>query len=186
MNFSYLETRSVLEGVLGISSQPHVIPTQYTLDDTWVEFEKNLSNFKKEYSMARIEYTRTMNHLQEKEEEINVMKMIIENIRSDVLKTRLGELVKDCEEGEARADLTNRCSVLAGKIEAMKKALLDTNADKYVKFTCFVCMDKLVDLFIDPCGHVICEPCWNRTQNKETCPGCRTPMVGLKRIFTLA
>lgn len=186
MNFAYLDARSVLESVLGIPGSVHVNPTPCTLDDSWINFEAQLSDFKKEYTQTRAEYSQSMSQLQEFQEEINVVKMIIENVSSENLKSRLVDIVKDFEMNDTISTLTERCSTLAGKVEAMKKALLDTNADRYGKFTCFVCMDRLVDVFIDPCGHVICELCWTRTQNKETCPGCRTAVGDVKRIFSLS
>jgi rubrerythrin len=186
MNFAYIDTRHFLDVLGGPPVHVHVEPTPCTLDASWTEFEKQLANFKKEYAKTRAEYIKTLSRLQERQEEINVIKIMTENVTSDDLRGRLNTILVDFENHEALTDLTEHCSELAGRTEAMKKALLDTNADRYGKFTCFVCMDRLVDLFIDPCGHVICESCWTRTQNKDTCPGCRTRMIGTKRIFSLS
>jgi rubrerythrin len=187
MNFSYLDPRGLIENLLGPLPEPlRIDPEPFELPETWHEFEMELSNFKKEFSQARAEYVKMFSKLQQRHEEVNVLKMMQENINSDDLKERITQMIQECEAQESVQRLSHDCSVSAGKVEAMKKVLLDTNSERYAKFTCFVCMDRLVDLFIDPCGHVICEPCWTRTQNKETCPGCRTRMTGIKKIFSLS
>ena len=186
MNFAYIDTRGLLENVLGSFPPPvRVEPTPCTLTKEWTDFETELSKFKKEYAKARSEYAQNISILQERQEEVNVVKMMLENVSSESLRNQLGTIIREWENSGAVAELNDTCSVLAGKVEAMKKVLLDTNADRYAKFTCFVCMDRLVDLFIDPCGHVICEHCWTHTRDKRSCPGCRTQLVGTKKIFSM-
>jgi len=123
--------------------------------------------------------------LNEKQEEMNVLRMMIDNVNSPDLKEKLEDILSKHESEEGIQGLTQQCGELKGKMEAMKKVLMDTGAERYGKFTCFVCMDRLVDLFIEPCGHVICDACFTRTTNKVQCPGCRVRMEGVKKIFTM-
>jgi hypothetical protein len=186
MNFAYLDTRSLIESIITPPSpHEHIEAIPYSLDQKWLSFEKELSNFKNEFAKARIEYRQKHDELCEKKEELAVFKMISENINSPSLKNKLIDIADSFESEEGISALTQQCREEAGKIEAMKKVLYDTNSERYAKFTCFVCMDKLVELFIDPCGHVICERCWVQTRDKSKCPGCRTPMHGSKKIFTI-
>ncbi len=184
MNFAYLDAAGILESLIRPSPDP-VVPMPCELDDTWKEFEGKLGEFKSEFVKVRAELTRSSAILNEKKEELSVLKMMLENINSHGLKERLEEMIQEYETKEEVDDLTVKCATLAGKIEAMKKVLMDTNAERYGKFTCFVCMDRLVDLFIEPCGHVICDRCWLRTTNKDHCPGCRVRTMGAKKIFTM-
>lgn len=184
MNFAYLDPRSLLETVF----QPvidRVEPTPYDLEPHWIDFEKELGNFKNEFAQAKIDFAQKHAELATKNEELNIIRLMIDNVTSAKLKDVMVSLVDNYETEEGITALSQQCSVAAGKMDAYKKVLLDTNADRYAKFTCFVCMDRLVDLFFDPCGHVMCEHCWSRTTNKTHCPGCRTQLGGVKRIFSM-
>ena len=184
MNFAYLDPRSLLDTVFS-PVVDRVEPIPHELEPHWIEFEKELGNFKKEFAQAKIEFTRKYSEFETKKEEANIIRMMLSNVTSQGLKDMLVSLVDKYETEEGIPALAQQCSVAAGKMEAYKKVLLDTNAERYAKFTCFVCMDRFVDLFFDPCGHVICEHCWSRTVNKTDCPGCRTHLVGAKRIFSM-
>ena len=186
MNFAYIDARSIFESMLAppVDPPPPAIP--YTLPEHWGAFEDQLGNYKSEFIKARADLTKNVAALAKKKEEMNVLKMMLENVESTSLKERLVTMLDDYEHEEGIGELTQKCGEAAGKVEAMKKVLLDTHADKYAKFTCFVCMDRFVDLFIDPCGHVICDACWIRTTNKTTCPGCRTRVDAAKKIFCMA
>lgn len=184
MNFAYLDAAGMLESIIRPSPAP-IVPVPCELDNSWKEFEKRLGEFKTEFTKVRAEMTRSSALLNEKKEEISVLNMMLENVNSTSLKERIEEMIKEYEDEAGVEDLTVKCGELAGKIAAMKKVLMDTNVERYGKFTCFVCMDRLVDLFIEPCGHVICDVCWLRTLNKDQCPGCRARMHGVKKIFTM-
>lgn len=185
MNFAYLDARSLLESVLTPPMEPvEAIPC--ILDENWDALDKTLPNFKREYAKVRMDLSSKLAELAEKKEEVIVLKMMLENVTSDDLKERLITMIDDYENEQDLEGLKRECGELTGRSQAMKKVLQETDAERYGKFTCFVCMDRLVDLFIEPCGHVICEPCWARTHNKATCPGCRTRLIGTKRIFTLS
>jgi len=185
MNFAYLDARSLLESVLAPPPEP-VEAVPCTLDQNWTDLGKTLSNFKHEYAKVRVDLVARLAELSEKKEEVNILKMMLDNVASEDLKERLVTMIDDYEKEQDLDGLRRECGELTGRSQAMKKVLQDTDAERYAKFTCFVCMDRLIDLFIDPCGHVICEPCWARTQNKATCPGCRTRLNASKRIFTLS
>ena len=184
MNFAYLDARSLLETVMTPVPEPvAAIPCE--LGSEWVDFEKELGKFKTEYIMTRTDTSIKLAQLNEKQEEMNVVRMLIENVNSQDLKEKLEDMLDKYESAEGISTLTQQCGELKGKIEAMKKVLMETGAERYGKFTCFVCMDRLVDLFIEPCGHVICDICWVKTTNKVQCPGCRCRMEGAKKIYTM-
>jgi len=187
MNFAYIDARSLLEGVLQTHTpaETRVDVVPHDLEPEWIQFEKELSNFKQKFIVALNDAQRKRTRLDEKVEELNVVKMMIESVTSPSLKDMLASVVDSWETEEGIDALSQQCGEAMGKAEAYKKVIFDTNAERYAKFTCFVCMDKMIDLFIDPCGHVICERCWVRTTNKTHCPGCRTRLIGAKKIFTL-
>lgn len=183
MNFAYIDARSLLEGVLNGPQPDPIDPVPWELDERWKDFETELSKFKMEFTKVRAELVRKGAELARIKEEVSVLRIMAENSKD--LKEKLDDLIDNYEVAKGLPDLAQHCGELAGKVEAMKKVLMDTRAERYGKFTCFVCMDRLVELFIDPCGHVMCERCWLNTRDKETCPGCRTRILGAKKIYTL-
>jgi hypothetical protein len=162
------------------------VPTiAWELGESWKAFEKDLGKFKRELARVRRDMQIKSAELNELYKSIQMAKLIADNIPSEGLKTQLSYVIDSYESEEGADALTQQCGELKGQFEAMKKVLENTNAERYEKFTCFICQDRLIDLFIDPCGHVVCEHCWVQTRDKTKCPGCRTVIHGSKKIFTI-
>ena len=189
MNFAYLDAREVIETLLGPPQEP-VEPIPCELDDKWKNFEKELSKFKLEFSSARRELATAMADLNIKREDLTKLRFSIENVSDPELKASLENLIDNYTVDSGLGALTAQCGELRGKVDAMERVLKDTNAERYAKFTCFVCMDALVDTFLDPCGHVICSRCWALTPVRDVvgppCPGCRSGVSRARKIFTLS
>ena len=108
MNFAYIDTRSLLESVLVPPPTEPIEALPFELDQKWKEFEAQLGEFKSEFAKARADYAQKYADLGEKKEEINVLKMMIENVSSPGLKQKLIDLVdnheseewNDCWEGQ--------------------------------------------------------------------------------------
>ena len=196
-SFAYIEpARTILElslealngGFAPLNSSPDelevpVIPCE--LDDTWKQFEQELGNFKLKLKKAKTELAARSAQLNEIDKRTHLSKFIVENVSTEDLKAKLVEVIDNYEKEEGLPDLIQQCGELKGKIEAMKSVLLHTNSERYARFTCCICLDRLVDLFIDPCGHVVCESCWINTRDKRHCPGCRGNIAGAKKIFNM-
>jgi hypothetical protein len=182
MNFAYLDAR---EHVLQVPTE-HLDPLPCELDDKWKNFEKELSEYKLELSTGQRNLTMAMAELTIKREDILHMRSVIDGMTNPRLKGSLVEVVDNHEVEEGIDALTQQCREMMGRVAEMQRVLKETNAERYASFTCFVCMDRLVDLFLDPCGHVMCERCWSRTSNKRECPGCRGAVRDPKKIYTLS
>jgi len=186
MNFAYIDPVGLLSDILRTPTPDAVAAIPCELDERWTSFEKTLGEFKNEFAKGQVELVQSLGALNEKKEEINILRMMVDNVNSEGLKEKIVEILDNHESEEGINALTQQCGEVRGRVEAQKKVLSDTNVERYAKFTCFVCMDRLVDLFFDPCGHVICDGCWSRTQNKRDCPGCRTRLGGVKKIFSMS
>jgi hypothetical protein len=179
MNFSFLEP-------LGFHSASIVVtPIPCELDDSWKKFEKELGGFKTQYAKARAAVTILQSRLMSKKNDINVIEIAAKVLNSDELKTMIATVVKDYEVAEDVGKLTTEYAEALGRADAIKSILMDTTAERYARFTCFVCMEALVDTLLVPCNHVICERCWVRTRS-SACPGCRQEVIEIRRIFTLS
>lgn len=185
MNFAYLDPRELLEHVLQ-PPLPPIEPVPHVLDERWKVFEKELAKYKQELATVQCDLARAMAELSIKREDVLHMRSVIDGMTNPKLKESLEEVVDKHEVDEGIPALTQQCRELMGISMEMQKVLKDTCAERYASFTCFVCMDRLVDLFLDPCGHVMCERCWIRTANKRECPGCRGAIRDAKKIFTLS
>lgn len=180
MNFAYLDLSDLAP------PPPPLTPIPCSLDEAWQNFEKELSKFKLEFARTRSELVTKTVELDQKSDDMHVLKTFMERLSSSDLKASVDNII-DNYAVEAGIDaLTTQCQELMGKTEAMKKVLTETNAERYASFVCALCMDRLVDVFLDPCGHMVCELCWVRTKNKTACPGCRSPHPTAKKIFTLS
>ena len=185
MNFAYLDARSLLESVLVPPPPDPVEAIPCDLSEDWKALGKALSLFKQEYANVRVDLVGKLSDLNHKREEINILKMMLENVSSTDLKERVSSMIEDYEEEQGLGELVRECGELTGRSQAMKKILQDTDPERYARFTCFVCMERLVDVFIDPCGHVMCERCWTSTRDKTACPGCRQRTHGARKIYTM-
>jgi len=185
MNFTYLDPRDLLERVLQPPTEP-LEPIPCELDETWKNFEKELSKYKRDLAATRRDLAMATAQLAIKREDILHMRSVIDGMTNPRLKESLEKVVDKHEVEEGIEALTLQCRELMGVAHEMQKVLKDTDAERYASFTCFVCMDRLVDTFLDPCGHVMCGPCWVRTVNKRECPGCRGAIRDTKKIFTLS
>jgi hypothetical protein len=189
-SFAYLDPSRALLEALGealIPQEPDIfiqaVPKE--LDDSWNQFEKDLGNFKLKLVKTNRDLNSKMARLEELNNNNKVSKMVLEHITDEALKTKLLTIIDNHESQEGISALTQQCGELKGEIEAMKKVLKDTHAERYAKFTCFVCIERFIDLFIDPCGHVVCEHCWFHTRDKRHCPACRGNITAVKKIFTM-
>lgn len=160
-----------------------VIPCE--LDQSWKDFEALLASYKKQYVQNLNEQKKLTAELNEKMKEISHLEIMIETLNTPGLKERLETILDDYQTDEGFEELKRKVGEVAGRVEAMKKVLSETNAERYDKFTCFVCMERLVDLCMNPCGHVMCERCWANTRDKTACPGCRQHIISACKIFTM-
>jgi len=196
MAFSYIDpSQAMLEATLEALSgfapvvrqpRPPEVPTiPCELDESWKDFEKELGVFKRKFAKEKRDLCIKLSELEELQKSAQISKLIIESVPSEDLKARLVSVVDNYESESGIVALTQQCGELKGKVEEMETVLQNTEAERYAKFLCFICQDRLIDLFIDPCGHTVCATCWTSTRMKRTCPGCRTDIQGVKRIFSM-
>ena len=162
-----------------------VEPADVQLDQEWSDFEKTLTEFKMKYFKAKCDLSKIIVAISRKKDELGVIKYAINNVHREDTVDLLKSVYEKTSNSTDMENLYDQASKLAGTCKAMKKILADTNTENFNKFTCSICTENLVDIFIDPCGHVFCEGCLSKTTNKTHCPVCRTQMNALKRIFTV-
>lgn len=49
-------------------------------------------------------------------------------------------------------------------------------------YCCFLCLERNVTIFVDPCGHLMCETC-EKKLGGSSCPFCRTSVKQFRKMF---
>jgi hypothetical protein len=178
MNFSFLFDAHLLNTL-------YITPDDVELSDDWKDFETVLGDKKKEYISMKHGVAALYAELALKTHQLETLQKLQAKLEgSDALKGKMADMIYSFENEQDIPAIKQNIAALSGKVQAVEKVLTNTNAVNYAKFQCFVCMERYVDVFLDPCGHMICGACWINT-NSKNCPGCRTVVKSPKKIFTL-
>lgn len=120
------------------------------------------------------EYTEKVNRL-------NKLKEILETIgprSSDKYADELRRLIDRFEEDERLEEFKMEMNDQLAKFHNLKAIVcMDDVGEKYM---CFTCLERSVEVFLDPCGHVSCTQCQPRFGT--SCPFCRVTVTP-KRMF---
>jgi hypothetical protein len=156
---------------------PNGTPLEAVHDERYAVVDE----LKKEY-LALVDSIFTDNNTYSKKcQKIDKVKEVVDTLSYDnLLCGRLSELVADFEEHEQMDELKTRMSDQLAKFHSLRTVLNLNGPDHGEKYLCFTCLERPVDTFLDPCGHMACEQCQYRF--KTTCPFCRT-MITPKRMF---
>ena len=155
---------------------------EVVLDDHWQAFEETLGKYKATYAAALGDFRKKETHLLGLTGDITIMQNASSVVSDPDLQAELAERVKTYTDTNHVTALREELAQLNGTLKAMELVLMNTNARKYSQFTCSICMERLVDTFLDPCGHLACEQCLGRTRS-PSCPMCRTNVTGFKKMF---
>jgi len=194
MQFSYLDGQENLDSIMGtiLNSLTHRLadPTpddtapEIELPDDWKTFNETLESYQRKYNLTVKEARETEMELVRKRSELKALKDAEKLLQDSPLKTKLTDMIAEFERVEEVDNFEHLLESLRGTCKSMKKVLENTNPEQLSKFQCFVCMDRSVDTFLDPCGHVLCGTCWRRNTSR-VCPGCRSS-VQPKKIYLLS
>lgn len=176
MNVSLIA--NLLQDVL-MDTQP--IP-EAELSDDWKEFEQKLGRYKEEYLKHLREYRQASNTLTKMNNDVKILENLTTIITSRNIREQIIIWVEEYRTQSDFQQYQEHVNSIGGKVKAMERVLVNTNASRYSQFTCSICMDRYVDTFIDPCGHLACSACLNQTQTAG-CPMCRSQVRELKRMF---
>lgn len=159
-----------------------------TFSDTDVvphEIITQLNELKKEYLEIVPEVLVGYFKLQDKKEKASQILSIIDKFgNKDVLYVQqLAELVEQFDKDEGITEYAEQLREKTKKMLAMRKVFsLCGEMDIMSNYMCFVCLERPVNVFIDPCGHVICDVCSKRS-GLHICPYCRRQVNVYKKMF---
>lgn len=161
--------------------------TPVELDESWNNFQKILSEFKLKYRQVVQEYSMYKKNVESINKKTYIARLISERVDDEILRTKLLSVIESEEIEERLSEHLAECAKKKAIVNEMKKILEDTHAEEYAQYMCPICTDKGVNLFMDPCGHVICEECSLKINPRDRgkCPVCRTVLRGARKIYTI-
>lgn len=151
------------------------------LPSDWDEFETQLAKYKLLYKEALTQLRRKENEFSVLASDLSVLQSSVTAIQDSLMQTEISNMIEKYKHDHGYDALKSETAKLAGKVRAMERVLVHTNARNFSQFTCSICMERPVDTFMDPCGHMFCEACVLRVRNIH-CPTCRTQFVP-KKIY---
>ena len=153
-----------------------------TLSEDWIQFEETLGRYKQQYKEKLTEFGLKESEIVRMSGDISILQNASTVLSTQELREDVSHIVQDFKETCGFETLRDELSQLNGEIKAMEQILMNTNARKYSQFTCSICMERMVDTFLDPCGHLSCESCLGRTRSMS-CPMCRTTIQAFKKMY---
>lgn len=149
------------------------------------EIMGQLNKLKQEYLDIVPEVLVEFFKLQDKKDKASRILNIIEQFgNKDLLYVKqLEELVEQFDKDEGITEHAEKLKEKAKKMVALRKVFsLCAETDIMSNYMCFLCLERPIDMFIDPCGHVICKTCSERS-NLLVCPYCRVSVRQYKKMF---
>jgi hypothetical protein len=153
------------------------------LPEHWQKFEEELAKYKEEFVRVHTRMLQVVGELVDHMGDIRRAKAAINNLHPD-LGDRLVKVVDKYAEENQVEKLREEAGLLTGTSRAMEKVLMNTNARRFIQFTCFACTEKLCNVCLDPCGHIMCADCWDQIES-ENCPVCRVRCQKIIRMFPI-
>lgn len=149
------------------------------------ESMETMDNLKKDYLDLVPEVLIGHMNLHSKKEKASYMLSIIDKFGNKDVKyvQMLTQLVEQFDKDEGISAMAEELKEKTTKMLSMRNVFsLCKDADVMSAYMCFLCLERPVNMFIDPCGHVICEQCSMRSA-LHVCPFCRGSVRQYRKMF---
>jgi hypothetical protein len=168
-----LRLRSILE----VEENENPIPKHEMMD--------SIEILKKEYIDLVSEVLIGYMNMHAKKEKASHMLSVLDKLGNKDVKyvEMLREVVEQFDRDECITEDAEKLKEKTTKMLSLRNVFsLCKDADVMSAYMCFVCLERPVDVFIDPCGHVICEQCSVRSA-LHVCPFCRGSVRQYRKMF---
>jgi len=149
------------------------------------ELFDTLDNLKKEYLDVVSEVLVGYMDLHSKKQKVSNMMCILDKLGNNDVKYvhMLKEVIEQFDQDECITEDSEKLNEKTAKMLSIRNVFsLCKDADVMSNYMCFVCIERPVTMFIDPCGHVICEQC-SKLSAVHTCPFCRGSVRQCRKMF---
>jgi len=124
-------------------------------------------------------------NLHSKKEKASNMLCILDKLGNKDVKYvhMLKEVIEQFDRDECITEDAEKLKEKTTKMLSIRNVFsLCKDADVMSSYMCFVCLERPVTEFIDPCGHVICDHCSTRSA-LQVCPFCRGSVRQYRKMF---
>jgi hypothetical protein len=162
-----------------------------------LEFEENdkpipkhelfdtIDSLKKDYLDVVAEVLTGYMNMHAKKEKASLMLSVLDKLGNKDVKyvELLREVVEQFDRDECITEDAEKLKEKTIEMLSLRNVFsLCKDADVMSSYMCFVCLERPVNVFIDPCGHVICEQCSERSA-LHVCPFCRGSVRQYRKMF---
>jgi hypothetical protein len=144
-----------------------------------------MEKLKKEYLDVVSEVLVGYMDLHSKKQKVSNMMCILDKLGNNDVKYvhMLKEVIEQFDRDECITEDSEKLNEKTAKMLSIRNVFsLCKDADVMSNYMCFVCIERPVTMFIDPCGHVICEQC-SKLSATHTCPFCRASVRQCRKMF---
>jgi len=149
------------------------------------EMMDSIEKLKKEYLDLVSEVLIGYMNMHAKKEKASHMLSVLDKLGNKDVKyvEMLREVVEQFDRDECITEDAEKLKEKTTKMLSLRNVFsLCKDADVMSAYMCFVCLERPVTEFIDPCGHVICEECSKRSA-LHVCPFCRGSVRQFRKMF---
>jgi len=149
------------------------------------ELFDSIDSLKKEYLDVVSEVLTGYLNMHAKKEKASLMLSVLDKLGNKDVKYvgMLSEVVEQFDRDERITEDAEKLKEKTIEMLSIRNVFsLCKDADVMSNYMCFVCLERPVTEFIDPCGHVICEQCSKRSA-LHVCPFCRGSVRQYRKMF---
>ena len=149
------------------------------------ELFDSIDSLKKEYLDVVAEVLTGYMNMHAKKEKASLMLSVLDKLGNKDVKyvELLREVVEQFDRDECITEDAEKLKEKTIEMLSIRNVFsLCKDADVMSNYMCFVCLERPVTEFIDPCGHVICEHCSKRS-SLHVCPFCRGSVRQYRKMF---
>lgn len=139
------------------------------------------------FQKLKTEYTQTIDHLYTTQkrfhdvvQKVNSLKSILETFSSSgKYVDDLSKVIEQFQEDENIDEIKNDIHETTKRFQMLRRVL--NISDIGEEYMCFTCLQRKVDTFLYPCGHVMCNIC--SITIRDLCPFCRQTDIKKCKMF---
>jgi hypothetical protein len=149
------------------------------------ELFDTIDSLKKDYLDVVSEVLTGYLNMHAKKEKASLMLSVLDKLGNKDVKYvgMLSEVVEQFDRDECITEDAEKLKEKTIEMLSIRNVFsLCKDADVMSNYMCFVCLERPVTEFIDPCGHVICEQCSKRSA-LHVCPFCRGSVRQYRKMF---
>ena len=149
------------------------------------ELFDSIDKLKSEYLDVVAEVLTGYMNMHAKKEKASHMLSVLDKLGNKDVKyvEMLREVVEQFDRDECITEDAEKLKEKTIKMLSLRNVFsLCKDVDVMSNYMCFVCLERPVTEFIDPCGHVICDQCSVRSA-LHVCPFCRGSVRQFRKMF---